>query len=193
MQTNEPRPPEPPPARYTSEAFPAYRYIPGLSPHPRRDRDGHSWGRPEPRVAPMDPEACRRSRLYLRGVDLFNHAYFWESHEAFEALWRASGGGGAEPLPPTAELLQALVQTAASEIKRFLAERAAATALPGAPTAQVGGVALADRALARFARVPSPWLGLDLRALERDVRDRRDGVRLVQPVLVLSAEGPSGA
>jgi hypothetical protein len=179
----EPTAPTPPPARYTSDPLPPYRYIPGLAPHPRRDRRGHGWGLPEPRAE----RAEARSAVYRRGIDLFNHAYFWESHEAFEALWRASGGVGPEPIPPAAELLQALVQTAAFEIKRFLAARDpdAAAALRAGDVGRVGRVGLAERALARFARVPSPCLGLDVRDLERAVRDRRDGVRLVQPVLVL--------
>jgi hypothetical protein len=153
--------------RYSSAPFPRYRYIPGRSPHPRRDRQGHSWGAPEPSARAIDPGGWETCSLYLRGVDLFNHAYFWESHEAFEALWRGSPEGSA-----AADLLQGLIQLAASEIKRF-------SGIPDAARA------LAERALARLGRVPSPYLGIDVRALERDAAARVAGERLVQPVLVL--------
>jgi predicted metal-dependent hydrolase len=98
---------------------------------------------------------------------LFNQAYFWESHEAFEALWRGSPEGSA-----AADLLQSLIQLAASEIKRF-------SAMPDPART------LAERALARLARVPSPYLGIDVRALERDIAARIAGERLVQPVISL--------
>jgi hypothetical protein len=164
----EPSPPHPPPTRVAEGPFPRYRYIPGRSPHPRRDRLGHSWGAPEPRTQALDAGAWRSSALYLRGVDLYNHAYFWESHEAWEALWRGSTEAA------TVELLQALIQIAASEIKRFAGSAAAAQALAG-------------RAIDRLAKVPSPWLGLDVRALEREVVARRAGERPVQAVLTLDA------
>jgi predicted metal-dependent hydrolase len=115
----------------------------------------------------IDPSGWETCSLYLRGVDLFNHAYFWESHEAFEALWRGSPEGSA-----AADLLQGLIQVAASEIKRF-------SAMPDAART------LAERALARLVRVPSPYLGIDVRAFEHDVAARISGERLEQPVLVL--------
>ena len=34
--------------RYSARPFPAYRYVPGLTPHPRRDASGHSFGAPQP-------------------------------------------------------------------------------------------------------------------------------------------------
>jgi predicted metal-dependent hydrolase len=126
---------------------------------------------PEPRARAVDPDAWGTCSLYLRGVDLFNHAYFWESHEAFEALWRGSAEGSA-----AAELLQGLIQIAASEIKRF-------SAMPDAARA------LAERALARLGHVPSPYLGIDVRALEREVAARVAGERSAQPLLVLSSGG----
>jgi uncharacterized protein len=165
--TPEPAPADPAFPRHTTEPFPAYRFIPGLSPHPRRSPDGHSWGLPEPRVQTMAPEAWTSCRLYLRGVDLFNHAYWWESHEAFEALWHGSPEG------PTRALLQALIQLAAAEIKRFSEMPDAARKLSG-------------RALARLAGVPDRHLGLDVRALERDVEARVEGSRAAPLLLRLS-------
>ena len=122
---------------------------------------------PEPRVQEIDPDAWWASALYLRGVDLFNFGYWWESHEAFEALWR-----GAAPGSPPAELLQALIQLAAAEIKRF-------SGLDG-PAAKLAG-----RARARLSGVPSPYLGLDVRALAREVEAPLAGARAEPLVLLL--------
>ncbi len=71
-------------------AFPPYAYITGRAPHPRRDPRGHSFGAPEPPPAPFDPARWRECDDYLFGIDLFNHGYYWEAHEAWEGLWRAS-------------------------------------------------------------------------------------------------------
>ncbi len=166
--TGEGRAPAPePPPRYTTAPLPPYRFIPGRDPHPRRDRRGHSWGLPEPRIQAIDPGAWRACELYLRGVDLFNHGYWWESHEAFEALWR-----GADPGSPVAEMLQALIQVAAAEIKRF-------SAMPG-PAAKLAG-----RALGRLRGVPSPYLGLDVPRLVDQVEAQLAGVRAAPVRLVL--------
>jgi predicted metal-dependent hydrolase len=163
----EPSPPDPTWPRYTSAPFPPYRYVPGQSPHPRTDPRGHSYGRPEPRARPIDPDAWAASALYLRGVDLFNFAYWWESHEAFEALWRV-----APPESATFALLQALIQIAASELKRFSG-------------VERGARALGERAQARLARVPSPHLGLDVRALSADLDARLAGARALPLLLAL--------
>jgi len=163
-----PSPPDPAFPRWTAAPFPRYRFVPGRSPHPRRDRLGHSWGLPEPRVQAIDPAAWAACAVYLRGVDLFNFAYWWESHEAFEALWR-----GARPGTATAELLQALIQLAASELKRF-------SGLPRPAQA------LGERALARLAEVPSPYLGLDVRGLAREAEGRLAGERQLPLLLVLA-------
>jgi hypothetical protein len=172
LPSAEPSPPDPGFRRHTGAPFPRYRYIPGSSPHPRRDREGHAWGQPEPRVQALDPGAWEGCSLYLRGVDLFNFAYWWESHEAFEALWRGVRAG-----TPTAELLQALIQLAASEIKRF-------SSLPRPAQA------LAERARARLAGVPSPWLGLDVPALAAAVDARIAGTRALPLLLSLQRAEP---
>ena len=165
----EPTPPDPAWPRWSRGPFPRYRYVPGRSPHPRADPDGHSHGLPEPRAARLDLAAWWASRVYLRGVDLFNYAYWWESHEAFEALWRAAGQRG-----PEGELFQALIQIAASELKRFVGADEAARAL-------------AERAAGRLGALPSPWFGLDVRALAADLEARRAGARALPLLLTLDA------
>src|SRR4030095_3868699 len=87
------REPEPPFAgapRYAPQRpFPPYRFVPGLNPHPVSHPQGHSYrGRareePPPRFA---PERWRENVDFLHGCDLYNHAYWWEAHEAWEGLW----------------------------------------------------------------------------------------------------------
>tara|TARA_B100001027_G_C16057939_1_gene237218 strand:+ start:207 stop:509 length:303 start_codon:yes stop_codon:yes gene_type:complete len=45
-------------------------------------------------------------------VDLFNHRYYWEAHEAWEALWRTAPQSSV-----LAHFLRGLIQLAAMQIK----------------------------------------------------------------------------
>lgn len=91
--------------------FPSYRHIPGVTPHPLRDPLGHSYGlEDEIEDAQLSPEMWRQNNTYLYGVDLFNFAYWWEAHEAWEGLWHQA--------EDTYRLfLQGLIQISASLIK----------------------------------------------------------------------------
>src|SRR5207244_4035273 len=66
--------------------FPPYAFVSPHRPHPRTDPRGHSFGAPETPAPPLNPAEWRRSRDYLHAIDLFNHGYYWEAHEAWEAL-----------------------------------------------------------------------------------------------------------
>ena len=77
--------------RYGTLPLPAYRHRPGTTPHPRRDPTGHSHGKTEEPHPPWQPEYWRTLDAWLHGVDLFNAGYWWEAHEALEALWIAGG------------------------------------------------------------------------------------------------------
>lgn len=92
--------------------FPAYAFVPRQSPHPTRDPKGHSYGRPEPKPTPLTPDNWQGSIDYLHGIDLFNHGYFWEAHEAWEGLWHANGRRG-----DIANFLKALIKLAAAGVK----------------------------------------------------------------------------
>jgi hypothetical protein len=94
------------------EPLPPYAFVPGQSPHPISDPAGHSFGhRPETPAAP-DPERWHECRPYLRGLDLFNHGYYWEAHEVWESLWQAAGRKGV-----LADFLKGLIKLAAAGVK----------------------------------------------------------------------------
>ena len=84
-------------------AFPSYRYVPGLNPHPLRHEGGHRSPR---------PAAREEALLYAR--DLFDHRYLWEAHEVWEALWEDTAPG------PERQVLQGLIQAAAFLLKRHM-------------------------------------------------------------------------
>ncbi|MBI1348759.1 DUF309 domain-containing protein [bacterium] len=50
--------------------------------------------------------------MHRHAIDLFNHGYYWEAHEAWEALWVAVGRSG-----PVADLLKGLIKLAAAGVK----------------------------------------------------------------------------
>ncbi|MBI3606848.1 MAG: DUF309 domain-containing protein [Nitrospirae bacterium] len=105
--------------------LPAYRFVPGLHPHPTRSPQGHSFGQLSPAARPpWTPEQWPSLGAYLRGVDLFNRWYFWEAHEAWEPLWRAQSADS-EP----ARFIQGLIGVAAALLKLHMQEATAACTL----------------------------------------------------------------
>ncbi len=98
--------------RHSSRPLPPYAFVPGFSPHPASDPRGHMYGHRPATPAPLAPETWRRSEDFLYGVDLFNHGFYWEAHEAWEGLWLAAGRVG-----PTALWLKALIKLAAAAVK----------------------------------------------------------------------------
>jgi hypothetical protein len=103
------------PPRFLPEMpLPPYAHVPGRTPHPESDPAGHSFGLARPEATPVDPERWRGSREYLRGLDLFNHGFYWEAHEQWEALWHAAGRRGR-----IADFLKGLIKLAASGVKHL--------------------------------------------------------------------------
>jgi predicted metal-dependent hydrolase len=98
--------------RYSATPLPPYSYVPGHAPHPVSDPAGHMHGQPHEPAPPLDPTAWRQSSAYLYGVDLFNHGYYWEAHEAWESLWHAADRTGT-----TATWLKALIKLTAAGVK----------------------------------------------------------------------------
>src|SRR5437762_3058706 len=99
--------------RYCKERpLPAYSYVPGLTPHPINDPRGHSFGLQVEETQPLVEASLRGNRTYLYAIDLFNQGFYWEAHEAWEALWHAAGRKGV-----TAEFLKGLIKLAAAGVK----------------------------------------------------------------------------
>ena len=98
--------------RYTSLPFPAYRFIPGKAPHPTRDPDGHSYNQPLRQLVSFKPGDWQSCEDYLYGIDLFNHRYWWEAHEALEAVWVAVGRR-----TQTGLFIQGLIQVSVAHLK----------------------------------------------------------------------------
>jgi hypothetical protein len=148
----EPHPPDPTWPRYSTRPFPSYRFLPGKSPHPRRNPLGHSYDQPEPKLLAFPPEEWQRAEDYLYGIDLYNFAYWWECHEVFEGLWHAVGHHSVQ-----GNFFQALIQLAAANLKRFLGNEQAAQKL-------------ARSGLARLQNLPQLYMGIDVVALSESCR-----------------------
>lgn len=118
----EPRPVWPDAPRYApGRAFPPYRFVPGLNPHPTEHPDGHSVHATHRPVTPLD-ENWRTNDAYLTGFDLYHQGYFWEAHEAWEGLWRLATDDSVEK-----HLLHALILNAAAQLKWHVEQRRGAT------------------------------------------------------------------
>lgn len=152
--------------RLTTRPFPPYRHVPGETPHPRRDEGGYAFGAPETDARSLEQTPWSECRDYLYGLDLFNHAYWWECHEVLEGLWHAAGHRS-----PAGECLQAVIQCAVAHLKAELGNIRGARQL----------LQNAERHAAQAGRTT---LGLDLQALLREThayvhRRRSSPVRLV--------------
>ena len=150
--------------RYTGRPFPPYRYLPYQSgatlPHPRNDPAGHSYHAEEEYLPGFTPEDWRSCELYLYGIDLFNHGYWWEAHEALEDVWLAAGQR--ETL--CGRFVQGLIQLAAAQLKRFMVEPR------GAESLTIAGVE-------KISEVEGVYLGIEVAGLvaeaERCLREDR--------------------
>ncbi|MCG8450743.1 MAG: DUF309 domain-containing protein, partial [Pirellulales bacterium] len=98
--------------RYTDRSFPPYSYVPGYALHPVSDPSGHMYGEKLETPSPLEPESWQTCNEYLFGIDLFNHGYYWEAHEAWESLWHVAGRQG-----PVANFLKGLIKLAAAGVK----------------------------------------------------------------------------
>jgi len=101
--------------RYSQRPFPSYRFVSGENPHPTEDPQGHSYNMPEEDPGIFKPDRWYENKTYLFGVDLYNHAYWWESHEAFESLWKRLAKDD-----PTSAFLQGFIKISAAFLKWHL-------------------------------------------------------------------------
>jgi hypothetical protein len=115
-----------PPRYQPQRSLPAHAFIPGCGPKPASELQ------PATHLA---AERWRENAAYLWGVDLYNHGYAWEAHEAWEGLWRAAKHDLAQ-----ATFLQGLIQCAAARVKTRMDDATAAERV-------------LERGLARLSRV----------------------------------------
>lgn len=99
----------PRPPRYSPRPLPAAAFIPGVSARSARSARPAS---PPARPTNIDYDHLARDDDFRHGVDLFNHGFPWEAHEAWEPLWFA-----APPERPERALLQGLIHAAAAAVK----------------------------------------------------------------------------
>lgn len=143
--------------RYASaRAFPSYAYLPGRDPHPTRDARGHSFGAEKKRLPYLPAESWRENEEYLYGVDLYNHGYLWEAHEAWENLWHPAKHDARQ-----AGFLQGLIQCTAASLKIPMEQPRGLEKLAEIGTARLEAVA--------NGAGPS-FMGLDVPTFVRDFR-----------------------
>jgi len=128
-----------PPRWLPQKSLPPYAYLPGKNPHPVRDPTGHSY-HVEP--IPVAAEASLSSDAFLWGLDLFNHGYYWEAHEAWEGLWQVADRDGT-----LRTLFKGLILLSAAGVK--IRERKNAAAQRHAKRAAALFRQLPDRAIER--------------------------------------------
>lgn len=150
----------PRPRLVADRPFPPYRHLPGDTPHPTRDPGGHSYANRPEVPEPPEPPHWRACGTYLYGIDLFNHGYYWEAHEAWEGLWHARARRG-----PTAIFLKALIALAAAGLKIRLGN------LRGTKAHAARAADLFHATAAAIRAQGTRYMGLDLPMLERRARD----------------------
>jgi hypothetical protein len=101
--------------RYSTRPLPEKAFVPGVST--RADRPTEPPARPRA----VDLDALADDDGFRFGVDLFNHGFAWEAHEAWEPLWFAAPRERTER-----ELLQGLIHCAAAVLKAKAGAKAAA-------------------------------------------------------------------
>jgi hypothetical protein len=156
--------------RYSKQPFPPYRFVPGESPHPRRDPKGHSYGTAEPKPPRVPPEEWAKNEPYLFGIDLYNSGFWWECHEQLEALWHLTGHKGVE-----SQHLQGIIQIAAANLQRHVGH-------------EDGATRLANEGLRRLADVPDRFMGVDVPEFAADARGYLLERNKSQPALIKLAQ-----
>jgi len=145
------------PLRYTNRPFPSYRFVPGRSPHPVRDPDGHSYNQPPVQLASFSASAWQSCDEYLYGIDLFNHGYWWEAHEALEAVWVAAGRQ-----TETGLFIQGLILIAVAYLKMFQGFNDV-------------GRRMAEEGLDKMKQKQGVYLGIDVSVLRNAVKSYCSG------------------
>jgi len=165
-----PMAPAPGAPRYSERPLPPYPFVPGEGePHPHVDPAGHGVAPPG---APAGWRPARWADLeaWRYAVDLYNHGFWWECHEALEALWRA-----AERDTAPARFVQGLILVSAACLNRRRGSPAAADQ--------------ACRGVARIESVDAPggrYMGLAIDPFAREVRRFFAGDAPAPPPILLA-------
>lgn len=157
------------PPRYSRQSFPAYRFIPGQTPHPTRDPEGHSYNTGNHALPEhFEPGSWYENEAYLYGVDLYNHGYWWEAHEAWEGCWIAAG-----KQTETGLFLQGLIQITAGCLKKFQGHIEA-------------GRGLAFDGMDKFPSWKDRLLGIELQPFKEALKEFFTGNLEEQPLIELT-------
>lgn len=92
--------------------FPSYAFLPGQGTHPHHNPDHWSVNLDELESRQLTVENYRNHKVFLCGIDLFNHQFYWETHEVYELLWNQLGRKS-----QTAKFCQGMVLLGASGVK----------------------------------------------------------------------------
>ena len=97
--------------------LPAYRYVPGLNPHPFRHEGGHMYvdGSPPPTPPWTPTKNWHTDPTALYAADLFDNRYYWEAHEAWDCMWHGALANSTDH-----KVLQSLIQVAASILQHHM-------------------------------------------------------------------------
>lgn len=160
------------PALFVDEAFPPYRFVPGVTPHPFAHADGWGYGLERPKPPFLPPERWAEDQAFLRGCDFFNRGWWWEAHETWEDLWHVVEGRHSRLWL----LLKGLIQLAACALQRERGVDKGAARLLGTATEYIEQVAADDQPggaePAQSSSKPARFCGLDLLALSSEARER---------------------
>jgi hypothetical protein len=135
-----------PAPRYSSRPLPLAGFVPGVSK--RTDRPALAPDRPT--TVALDALAAHDD--FRHGVDLFNHGFPWEAHEAWEPLWFA-----APRERPERALLQGLIHAAAAAVKARAGANDAARGLVASACAYLMRATTAIFDVAAFVAALTAW------------------------------------
>ncbi|TIL47368.1 DUF309 domain-containing protein [Mesorhizobium sp.] len=141
------------------KSFPSYAYLPGRQPHPVRDPAGHSYNS---EAMPLAAGASLDSDIFLWGLDLFNHGYYWEAHEAWEGLWQVADRGA-----PLRTLFKGLILLSAAGVKIREGKQAAAMRHAGRAATLLRRLNTADHTFERALGMSLPVLAEHAEAAAR--------------------------
>ena len=128
----------------------------------------------EPDRAPLEV-AKADAQAFRYGVDLFNHGFFWEAHEVWEAVWLA-----APPNSGRRQGVRALIQMANALLKRHMQKPRACRRLAD----EVARLALDADLLDE---------GLDIAALAARFAEAAHGDGAFPPIVLLKGQPSTGS